>query len=78
VNASGTPKSGRTLNMLGQGDVDYIDYNISYYTIGALAQRMYTRGLYAYPAIPGAAATQPDLALAPRRPRSPMAARRSQ
>jgi peptide/nickel transport system substrate-binding protein len=53
--------------MLGQGDVDYIDYNISYYTIGALAQRMYTRGLYAYPAIPGAAATRPypDLATAP-------------
>jgi peptide/nickel transport system substrate-binding protein len=67
VNAGGTPKSGGTLNMLGQGDVDYIDYNISYYTIGALAQRMYVRGLYSYPAIPGAASTRPypDLATAP-------------
>jgi peptide/nickel transport system substrate-binding protein len=53
--------------MLGQGDVDYMDYNISYYSIGALAQRMYVRGLYAYPAIPGAASTRPypDLATAP-------------
>lgn len=67
VNAGGTPKSGGTLNVLGQGDVDYMDYNISYYSIGALAQRMYVRGLYAYPAIPGAAATRPspDLATAP-------------
>ena len=67
VNPGGTPKTGGTLNMLGQGDVDYLDYNISYYSIGALAQRIYVRGLYAYPAIPGAAATRPypDLATAP-------------
>src|SRR5690348_10934224 len=49
---SGSPHKGGTLNMLGQGDVDYMDPNISYYTIGALAQRMWVRGLYAYPAIP--------------------------
>ena len=67
VNPGGTPKSGGTLNMLGQGDVDYMDYNISYYTIGSLAQRLWVRGLYAYPAIPGAASTRPypDLATAP-------------
>ncbi len=67
VNPGGTPKSGGTLNMLGQGDVDYMDYNISYYSIGSLAQRPWIRGLYAYPAIPGAAATRPypDLATAP-------------
>jgi peptide/nickel transport system substrate-binding protein len=67
VNPGGTPKSGGTLNMLGQGDVDYMDYNISYYTIGSLGQRPWIRGLYAYPAIPGAASTRPypDLATAP-------------
>jgi peptide/nickel transport system substrate-binding protein len=67
VNAgSGTPKSGGTLNMLGQGDVDYMDYNLSYYTIGALVQRMWVRSLYSSPAIPGAQSTQPapDLATA--------------
>src|SRR5882757_3523966 len=52
---SGTPKSGGTLYMLGQGDVDYMDYNISYYTIGGLGQRPWLRGLLAYPAIPGKA-----------------------
>ncbi len=31
---TGAPKKGGTLNMLGVGDVDYMDYNISYYTIG--------------------------------------------
>lgn len=62
---SGTPKAGGTLNMLGVGDVDYMDYNISYYTIGGLGQRMWVRGLYAYPAIPGKTITPaPDLATA--------------
>ncbi len=51
--------------MLGDGDVDWIDYNASYYTIGALVQRMYLRGLYSYPAIPGKVTTvAPDLATA--------------
>src|ERR1039457_1379818 len=45
---TGTPQKGGTLNMLGVGDVDYMDYNISYYTIGYLGQRMWVRGLYAY------------------------------
>jgi peptide/nickel transport system substrate-binding protein len=62
---TGSPKSGGTLNMLGDGDVDYMDYNASYYTIGYLAQRMWDRGLYAYPAIPGQVTTvAPDLATA--------------
>jgi peptide/nickel transport system substrate-binding protein len=64
---SGTPKSGGTLNVLGQGDVDYMDYNISYYSIGFLGQRMWQRMLYAYPAVPGDAAMKPapDLATGP-------------
>jgi peptide/nickel transport system substrate-binding protein len=62
---SGTPKSGGTLNMLGTGDVDYMDYNISYYSIGYLGQRPWLRGLYAYPATPGqTTAVTPDLATA--------------
>jgi peptide/nickel transport system substrate-binding protein len=62
---SGSPKTGGTLNMLGQGDVDYMDYNISYYSIGQLAQRMYVRYLYDYPATPGKTTTAaPDLATA--------------
>jgi peptide/nickel transport system substrate-binding protein len=62
---TGTPKMGGTLNMLGQGDVDFNDYNISYYTIGQLAQRMWVRGLYAYAAIPGKTTLpSPDLATA--------------
>jgi peptide/nickel transport system substrate-binding protein len=62
---TGTPHRGGTLNMLGVGDVDFMDYNISYYTIGYLGQRMWVRGLYAYPAIPGHTTTPaPDLATA--------------
>jgi peptide/nickel transport system substrate-binding protein len=60
---TGAPHRGGTLNMLGDGDVDWMDYNASYYTIGYLAQRMYLRGLYAYPAIPGKVTdVAPDLA----------------
>jgi peptide/nickel transport system substrate-binding protein len=60
---TGTPKKGGTLNMLGQSDVDFMDYNVSYYTIGYLGQRPWIRGLYAYPAIPGKTTTAaPDLA----------------
>src|SRR5450755_4093944 len=62
---SGTPQSGGTLNMLGTGDVDFMDYNISYYLIGNLGQRPWIRGLYAWPAIPGKTTTAaPDLATA--------------
>jgi peptide/nickel transport system substrate-binding protein len=62
---TGTPKSGGTLNMLGVGDVDYMDYNASYYTIGYLAQRMWLRSLYQYPAVPNKVITvAPDLATA--------------
>jgi peptide/nickel transport system substrate-binding protein len=62
---TGTPQRGGTLNMLGGGDIDYMDYNASYYTIGYQAQRMWLRGLYAYPAVPGKTETaSPDLATA--------------
>lgn len=62
---SGSPKSGGTLNMLGVGDVDFMDPNISYFTIGYLGQRPWMRGLYAYPATPGQTTSPaPDLATA--------------
>jgi peptide/nickel transport system substrate-binding protein len=63
---SGSPKTGGTLNMLGTGDVDFMDPNVSYYTIGYLGQRPWIRGLYAYPATPGKTTSPaPDLATAP-------------
>jgi peptide/nickel transport system substrate-binding protein len=51
--------------MLGTGDVDYMDPNISYYSIGYLNLRMWSRQLYSYPAIAGQTTTpMPDLATA--------------
>ena len=61
---SGPPAvSGGTLNMLGAGDVTYMDPNISYYSIDYIIERMWTRQLFANPAIPGKTTTTvPDLA----------------
>ncbi|MDX6236517.1 MAG: peptide/nickel transport system substrate-binding protein [Kribbellaceae bacterium] len=54
---------GGTLNLLGAGDVDYMDPNLSYYSIGYLNLRMWTRQLFAYPAKTGLTTTPvPDLA----------------
>jgi peptide/nickel transport system substrate-binding protein len=48
---------GGTLNMLGAGDVDYMDPNLSYYSIGYLNLRMWSRQLFAYPAETGKTTT---------------------
>jgi peptide/nickel transport system substrate-binding protein len=49
--------------MLGTGDVDFMDPNISYYTTGYLALRMWSRQLLTYPAINGQTTDiVPDLA----------------
>src|SRR6266481_3512922 len=62
---TGTPQRGGTLNLVGVGDVTYMDYNISYYTIDALGQRLWDRGLYAYSPIAGQTTNVvPDLATA--------------
>ncbi len=54
---------GGTLNMLGSGDIDYMDPNVSYYSIGYLALRMWSRQLFTYPAVDGQTTTAvPDLA----------------
>ncbi len=51
--SSAQPVKGGTLNMLGSGDVDYMDPNISYYSIGYLALRIWSRQLFTYPAVEG-------------------------
>jgi peptide/nickel transport system substrate-binding protein len=61
--SGGTPVKGGVLNMLGSGDVDFMDPNISYYSIGYLALRLWSRQLYTYPAEAGRTTTAvPDLA----------------
>ena len=61
--AAGTPVRGGTLNMLGSGDVDYMDPNISYYSIGYLGLRQWSRQLFTYPAQNGQTTQAvPDLA----------------
>lgn len=47
--SAGTPVKGGTLNMLGDTDVDYMDPNITYYTAGYIAARLYSRQLYTFP-----------------------------
>lgn len=65
ANSSGTPVRGGTLSMLGTGDVDFMDPNVSYYAVGYLGLRMWSRNLYSYPAIQGQTTTPaPDLATA--------------
>ena len=60
---AGTPVKGGVLNMLGVGDVDYMDPNAVYYSAGSMILRLWNRGLYSYPADPKANTTsQPDLA----------------
>ena len=49
-NSTGTPKTGGTLTVLGQGDVDEnLDINIGYYTLDSLSYYLYNRPLYANP-----------------------------
>ena len=60
--SSGAVRGG-TLNMLGSGDVDFMDPNISYYSIGYLGLRMWSRQLFTFPATPGKTTTAvPDIA----------------
>lgn len=54
---------GGTLNMLGTSDVDYMDPNVSYYSLGYLNLRMWSRQLFTYPAVEGqTTTTAPDIA----------------
>ena len=62
----GTPVKGGVLNMLGVGDVDYMDPQASYYSTSYTSLRMWNRQLYTYPADNKTSTTaQPDLADGP-------------
>ena len=61
---AGAAVTGGTLNMLGAGDVDYMDPNVSYYSVGYLNLRMWSRQLFTYPADPGGKNTAPVADLA--------------
>jgi peptide/nickel transport system substrate-binding protein len=57
------PVSGGILNMLGAGDVDYMDPNVTYYSVGYQSARLWSRQLFTFPAEEGKATTAvPDLA----------------
>lgn len=59
----GTPSKGGTLNMLGSGDVDYMDPNITYYSVGYVAARLWSRQPYSFAADPKSSdEAVPDLA----------------
>lgn len=63
---AGTPVKGGVLNILGSGDVDYMDPNVSYYSVGYEVLRLWSRQLYTYPADPQKNTTSvPDLADGP-------------
>jgi peptide/nickel transport system substrate-binding protein len=68
TSTAGAAVTGGTLNMLGAGDVDYMDPNISYYSVGYLNLRMWSRQLFTYPAVPGGANTSPVADLATEAP----------
>ena len=60
---AGKPIKGGTLNMLGVGDVDYMDPNVSYYSGGYLGLRLWSRQLFTFPAKKGETEKPvPDLA----------------
>jgi peptide/nickel transport system substrate-binding protein len=62
-NSPFNPVVGGTLTMLGTGDVDFMDPNISYYDVGYDGLRMWSRQLYTYPATTGKTTDiVPDLA----------------
>ncbi|MGZ5372531.1 MAG: ABC transporter substrate-binding protein [Aeromicrobium sp.] len=60
---AGSPVKGGTLNMLGVGDVDYVDPNVTYYSAGYSLTRLYSRQLFTFPAEEGQTTTAvPDMA----------------
>src|SRR3954453_18012352 len=62
----GTPVKGGVLNLLGSGDTDYMDPNVSYYSPGYMQLRLWSRQLYTYPAEADKTTTStPDLADGP-------------
>src|SRR5215212_1703325 len=65
ANSTGSPVDGGILDVLGVGDVDFLDPNISYYSVGYEVMRLISRQLYSFPAETGhTTEVQPDLATA--------------
>ncbi|SEQ96768.1 ABC transporter substrate-binding protein [Microlunatus flavus] len=63
---AGTPVKGGVLNMLGVGDVDYMDPQSAYYSGSYMIHRLWSRQLYTYPAEADKTTTSvPDLADGP-------------
>lgn len=64
-NNTGTPVTGGTLNVLSSSDTDYLDPNVTYYSLGYAYAKPFNRGLYGYPNTEGQqTSVQPDLATA--------------
>jgi peptide/nickel transport system substrate-binding protein len=62
---SGSPQRGGTLNQVGVSDVEYMDYDLAYYTTDIMLMRDTVRGLYGWQAVPGHnIEPTPDLATA--------------
>jgi peptide/nickel transport system substrate-binding protein len=60
---TGAPQRGGTLNLVGISDVQFMDYDVAYYTTDIEVNRLTERSLYGWPAIPGKNTTpSPDLA----------------
>lgn len=62
-NETSNAVKGGTLNLLGTGDVDYMDNNITYYTVGYENTRLWSRALFTNPSVAGKVTdTVPDAA----------------
>lgn len=63
---TGEPKYGGTLNEVGVSDVEFMDYDVAYYSTDDQVMRLTVRQLYSWQAIPGKTTTPaPDLAAGP-------------
>jgi peptide/nickel transport system substrate-binding protein len=63
---TGAPKSGGTLNEVGVSDVEFMDYDVAYYSTDDQVMRMSVRGLYSWGNTQATATTpEPDLATGP-------------
>lgn len=63
---TGSPKYGGTLNEVGVSDVEFMDYDVAYYSTDDQVLRLTERQLYSWQAIPGKTTTPaPDLAAGP-------------
>jgi peptide/nickel transport system substrate-binding protein len=60
---TGAPQRGGTLNEVGVSDVQYMDYDLNYYTTDSMVMRLTETSLFGWPAIPGKTTTpEPSLA----------------